>query len=98
MLDISRVKFEERVMRPDLTIDVIYFTIDKDLLHELSLTTYPDAEHGTLALDFYGLNTTGLDITCMVSPTKDGSDYDWTIIELSNEDIEKLIELGEIYA
>lgn len=74
-----------------------YFMIDKNFLEELRPGRYPEAEHGEISVEYPTDCPEANMATVMVSPTKDGSDYDWTVIELSYEIIEVLINVIEMH-
>ena len=81
-IDISKIKFEEAYDNAPFQEYTLYFIAPKDLVKD----KYPEAEHSTISLEL----TTR---TAMISPTKNGMDYDWSDIELDNNTIEKLIAL-----
>lgn len=81
-IDISKIKFEEAYDNAPFDEYTLYFIAPKDLVK----VKYPEAEHSTISLEL----TTR---TTMISPTKDGTDYDWSDIELDNDTIDRLIEL-----
>lgn len=81
-IDISKIKFEEAYDNAPFDEYTLYFIAPKDLVKD----KYPEAEHSTISLEL----TTR---TIMISPTKDGMDYDWSDIELDNDTIDRLIEL-----
>lgn len=74
-----------------------YFMIDKNFLEELRQGRYPEAEHGEISVEYPTDCPEANVATIMVSPTKDGSDYDWTDIELPYEIIEVLINMTEMH-
>lgn len=61
-----------------------YFIAPKDLVKD----KHPEADHSTISLE---LRTR----TAMISPTKNGTDYDWYDIELEPDTIDKLIAMQE---
>lgn len=81
-IEISKIKFEEAYDNAPFDEYTLYFIAPKDLVKD----KYPEAEHSTISLEL----TTR---TTMISPTKDGMDYDWSDIELDNDTIDRLIEL-----
>ena len=81
-IDISKIKFEEAYDNELFDEQTLYFIAPKDLVKD----KYPEAEHSTISLEL----TTR---TTMISPTKDGMDYDWSDIEFDNDTIDRLIEL-----
>ena len=85
-IDISKIKFEEAYDNEPFDEYTLYFIAPKDLVKD----KYPEAEHSTISLEL----TTR---TIMISPTKDGMDYDWSDIELDNDTIDRLISLYELH-
>ena len=85
-IDISKIKFEEAYDNAPFQEYTLYFIAPKDLVKD----KYPEAEHFTISLEL----TTR---TAMISPTKNGMDYDWSDIELDNDTIDKLICLWRMY-
>lgn len=81
-IDISKIKFEEAYDNAPFEEYTLYFIAPKDLVKD----KYPEAEHSTISLE---LRTR----TVMISPTKNGMDYDWYNIELDDDTIDKLIAL-----
>lgn len=81
-LDVSKIKFEEVYDNAPFEEFTLYFIAPIDLVKD----KYPEAEHSTISLEL----TTR---TTMISPTKDGVDYDWYDIELDNDTIDRLITL-----
>ena len=85
-LDISKIKFEEDYDNTPFEEYTLYFIAPRDLVKN----KYQEAEHSTISLEL----TTR---TTMISPTKDGVDYDWYDIELDNDTIDRLIVLYILY-
>lgn len=85
-IDISKIKFEEAYDNAPFQEYTLYFIAPKDLVKD----KYPEAEHFTISLEL----TTR---TAMISPTKNGMDYDWSDVELDNDTIDKLICLWRMY-
>lgn len=85
-LDISKIEFEEAYDNTPFQEYTLYFIAPRDLVKD----KYPEAEHSTISLEL----TTR---TTMISPTKDGVDYDWYDIELDNGTIDRLIALYILY-
>lgn len=85
-LDISKIEFEEAYDNTPFQEYTLYFIAPRDLVKD----KYPEAEHSTISLEL----TTR---TTMISPTKDGVDYDWYDIELDNDTIDRLIALYILY-
>lgn len=81
-LDISKIEFEEAYDDALFKEYILFFIAPKDLVKD----KYPEAEHFTISLEL----TTR---TAMISPTKNGMEYDWSDIELDNDTMDKLIAL-----
>ena len=81
-LDISKIEFEEAYDNAPFEEYTLYFIAPSDLVKD----KYPEAEHSTISLEL----TTR---TTMISPTKNGMDYDWSDIKLDNDTIDRLIAL-----
>lgn len=81
-IDISKIKFEEKVYDNILHEFTLYFIAPKDLVND----RYPEADHSTISLELM----TG---TTMISPTKNGTDYHWSDIKLDDDTIDGLIHL-----
>ena len=81
-LDISKIEFEEAYDNAPFEEYTLYFISPRDLVKD----KYPEAEHSTISLEL----TTR---TTMISPTKNGMDYDWSDIKLDNDTIDRLITL-----
>lgn len=74
-----------------------YFMIDKNFLDELRPRQYPEAEHGEISVEYPTEHPEASVATVMVSPTKEGGDYDWTDVDLPSEIIEVLINITEMH-
>ena len=81
-LDISKIYFEEAYDNTQSEEFTLYFIASRDLVKN----KYPEAEHSTISLEL-------MTRTTMISPTKDGADYDWFDIKLDNNTMDKLIAL-----
>jgi hypothetical protein len=81
-LDISKIEFEEAYDNEPFEEYTLYFIAPRDLVKD----KHPEAAHSTISLE---LRTR----TAMISPTKDGTDYDWSDIKLDNDTIDRLIAL-----
>ena len=79
-LDISKIEFEEAYDNTPFEEYTLYFIAPRDLVKD----KYPEAEHSTISLEL----TTR---TTMISPTKNGMDYDWSDIKLDN-DTKKILQ------
>ena len=86
-IDISKIEFEELYVSE--TGDVLmYFIAPKELVAD----KYPEAEHATISIELS--DPTNSAKTIMMSPTKDGEDYDWTVFELDDGVARRLIVKG----
>lgn len=81
-IDISKIKFEEAYDNAPFEEFTLYFIAPKDLVKD----KYPEAEYSTISLEL----TTR---TTMISPTKNGMDYDWSDIKLDDDTMDRLIRL-----
>ena len=81
-LDISKIDFEEAYDKAQFKEHTLYFIAPRELVKD----KYPEAEHSTISLEL----TTR---TAMISPTKNGTDYDWSDIKLDNDTMDRLIAL-----
>lgn len=92
----SGVELEELYYDDYYETTTAYFLIEKSVLDELHPGKYPEAEHGCISIEYpTGLIDIDYAQVC-ISPTKDGSDYDWTDLDLPHEDIEKLLRLIDL--
>lgn len=94
--DISSVTLEERYLSPEYNTMTFYFIAPVEWLGG----RYPDAIRAEISVECPPDLFEAQAATVMISPTKedeDGNmeDYDWSNLDLSYEDIEKLIELGQ---
>lgn len=91
MIDYRKISYEESYSSDEYETTTGYFTIDKSLLEKFRPGQYPEAEHGTISIEYPTKHPEANMATVMISPTKDGLDYDWTDIDLSYEAIEMLM-------
>lgn len=96
MID-TQFTYEESYVGNTYETTIGYFMIDKNFLEELRPGQYPEAEHGEISVEYPIDCPEASSAIVMVSPTKDGSDYDWTDIELPYEIIEVLINVIEMH-
>lgn len=89
--DINKIKFEEKVISEEYETTTLYFIAPKEILNG----KYPEAERGEISIEFPTNNPEASYASVMFSPTKDGVDYDWFDVDLSYDEIEKLINLAE---
>ncbi len=90
MID-SRIKFDEKYVSDVYGTTTLYFIAPKEFLNN----KYPDAESTEISVEFPTNNPEPTHASVMFSPTKDGEDYDWYNVDLSYDDIEKLIALSK---
>ena len=92
MIKINNYEFEieDIFYTPEFNSFCLYFIGPKEMI----IDSYPDAESTELSIDFVNDNTHSESVEVMISPTKDGSDYDWNYFKLDAEEIDKLITYG----
>jgi len=90
MID-ERIMFEERYDNPVYGTTTLYFTAPVEMLDG----EYPDAESTEICVEFPTDMPYAEESTVMLSPTKDGLDYDWFDAGMAYEEIEALIALAE---
>lgn len=96
MID-TQFTYDESYVSDTFETTTGYFMIDKNFLEELRPGQYPEAEHGEIAVEYPTDCPEASAATVMASPTKDGSDYDWTDVDLPSEIIEVLINITEMH-
>ena len=90
----SRIEFEERYISEEYGTTTCYFIIDKSMLEQYRPGKYPEAEHGTISIE-YPTECPDPNLTSvMISPTKDGMDYDWTALGGTPKFVESLFKLS----
>ena len=90
MID-KRISYEETYVSDIYNTTTGYFTIDKSLLEELSPIEYPEAEYGTISIEYPTDRPKAKLAMVMISPTKDDTDYCWRYIDLPYKFIDELI-------
>ena len=85
-VDISKIEFEERYIDTVGNI-CLYFIAPKELVSD----KFPEAEHSTISIIYHTSDMYIDNCFTEISPTKDGSDYDWSHIDLEKDDIRQLI-------
>lgn len=93
MIKIGKYDFEledKYVNDDELGRTALYFIGPKEMLEK----EYPDAESTEILIEFLTHNRDFTKMIIAISPTKDGSDYDWNDYHLEREEIEKLIVYG----
>lgn len=89
------IVFEECYISEEYETVTGYFIISKTVLEILLPNKYPEAEHGEISIEYPINNPEVGAALCMVSPTKDGSDYDWNDYLFCNEVIGYMIDITE---
>lgn len=92
-IDISKLEFEERVDSEVYGTTTLYFIGPKELLGD----EYPEAESAEIRVEFDTNNLLDSDFypTTMISPTKDGLDYDWNDLYIDDAAVvRELINIG----
>ena len=83
-INISEIQYEETFV--GLYGDVThYFIAPKKLVED----NYPDCDHATISIERDDRGG----YTCMISPTVDSLDYDWTYFDLDNECADALMKM-----
>lgn len=90
MID-KRISYEETYVSDVYNTTTGYFIIDKSLLEQLIPTEYPEADHGTISIEYPTDTPEAKLAMVMISPTKDDTDYCWRYIDLPYEFIDELI-------
>ena len=89
---ISTIQFEERVDNERFGETILYFIAPKSMLEG----KYPEAESMEISITFPQTHVDPEYASVMFSPTKDGTDYDWSYAELSYENIKSLMKLADL--
>lgn len=80
--------FEEKYISNEYGTTTLYLTAPKELVAD----RYPEAEHATISIEYpTAMRNTPILATVMISPTKDGMDYDWSDYELPYGILESII-------
>ena len=85
-VDISKIEFEESYIDTDGNI-VLYFIAPKELVSD----KFPEAEHSTISIIYHAYDKDLDNCFTEISPTTDGLDYEWSLIDLEKDDIRQLI-------
>lgn len=100
-MNFDGIEFDCLVRSERENTTTLYFTAPEELLYDLIGYDYVEAEHSEISIEFPTGNRCVKDSTVMVSPTRyneedDGyEDYDWRVIWLSGEDIERLFQIAD---
>lgn len=92
MID-RKIYFEEKNVNPESNTTTLYFIAPTDLLTK---GKYPEAESAEISIEFPTAYPEARYADVMISPTKDGEDYDWLNINIPLSEIEKLMVLAEM--
>ena len=86
----ERIKFDDEYIDEEYDTITLYFIAPADILSD----KYPEAEHAEISIEFPKgyIEATYADV--MISPSKDGSDYDWSMYDIPYDEIEELIKLA----
>lgn len=89
--DISKIVLEETYKSAIWNSITLYFIAPKEWIND----SYPEAESCEIGVE---VPIDNMDLThtlVMISPTKDGYDYDWNYIDLPDENIGHMIEIAK---
>lgn len=93
-----RIKFEERYDSEDYKTTTFYFVADTSLLNELVGNKYPEANGMTISIECPMNCFDACNASVKISPyekvDETTTDYDWTDIDLSYDEIETLINMA----
>lgn len=90
-----RIEFEEKYESADYGTTTLYFKAPKELFNGLRIGNFPDAVSMEISVEFPSNHIEAAYADVCVSPTNaEGSDYDWTDIDLPYEEINALIDLA----
>lgn len=92
MCNLPLVQFEESSIDAEHGTSTLYFRASKGYLKR-SKRKYHDADSLTISLEFPINLIQARYAHVMFSPTKNGHDYDWNDVDISNSDINVLIDL-----
>ena len=82
------IEFEESYIDEYYESITLYFIGPKEMV----VGNYPEAESTTISVEFPINSPHSENATVMISPTKDGSDYDWSDAYFPEDEIDKLIK------
>lgn len=90
-IDLTKFKLEDVAPSEVFGLTTLYFIGPKEVLKEF----YPKCDSTEISVEFLSENPHGAYPCLMISPTKNGEDYDWS--DLYIEDfaaVHKLIDIG----
>lgn len=88
--DISKLKLEDRWKSELLGNTVLFFIAPKEWI----VDKYPEADSAEISCEFHTVKPTDGLISVMISPTKNGSGYDWDNLEINDRTVKELIKFG----
>lgn len=88
--DISKLELEDRWDSELLGNTVLFFNAPKEWIAD----KYPKAKSAEISVGFTTASPFRNLCSVMVSPTKDGNDYDWHNLELDDKTVKELIKIG----
>jgi len=80
-------RFEDRYYAEEIRSFTLYFIVPVELVK----SQYPEAESATVSIEYPIGHPSADCAVCMISPTRDRSDYDWSDIELAPDVVQSLI-------
>lgn len=87
--DVSKLTFDEAVINKNFGTIILYFTAPKEWVEK----EHPKAESAEICVEM-PLNRMKPDWAfVMISPTKDGTDYEWTDLDIPESAVEKMIAM-----
>ena len=93
MLD-KRIVFEDEYVTEEYGTITYYFVGPKELLKEFMNKEYPEVEAFTISVECPINKQEGRYAEVEMSPVYEGSDYDWSDIDLPYEEVDALIALA----
>ena len=87
----DEIKFDEMFESEDTGTTTFYFTAPKEVFNG----RYPEADSAEIRIEFPTNNMDTSNTIVAFSPTKDGEDYDWYDVYLSEDDIKMLLRLSK---
>ena len=84
---IDVIEFDERYESELYNTTTLYFVGPKEILSD----KYPECESVEISIEFPSDEPDCLCPAVCISPTKDGSDYDWTCLYIPKEVFDELI-------
>ena len=88
---LRKIQVEDVIRNEAFKTETVYFTVPKTI----SVAMYPDADCATISVEYPVGKKRAKYAQTMISPTKDGSDYDWDYLDPPFEVIEELLRKTE---